>query len=61
MDKFGYLLATSVLYLVVLAVARARKQDLATAAVEAQCATMGNVGFLGIPMLTLLLGSAAIG
>ena len=57
----GYLLATSVLYLVVLAVARARKQDLATAAVEAQCATMGNVGFLGIPMLTLLLGSAAIG
>ena len=57
----GYLLATSVLYLVVLTVARARKQDLATAAVEAQCATMGNVGFLGIPMLTLLLGSAAIG
>lgn len=57
----GYLLATTALYIIVLAVALARRQDLATAAVEAQCATMGNVGFLGIPMLTLLLGPAAIG
>ena len=57
----GYFLATMALYLLVLFVARARNQDLATAAVEAQCATMGNVGFLGIPMLTLLLGPSAIG
>ena len=27
----------------------------------AQCGVIGNVGFLGIPMLALLLGEAAIG
>ncbi|MEM6886728.1 MAG: AEC family transporter [Pseudomonadota bacterium] len=57
----GYLLATVTVYLVATAVGYMRKQDVATTAVEAQCATMGNVGFLGIPMLTLLLGPAAIG
>ena len=31
------------------------------AAVEAQCAVIGNVGFLGIPMLVLLLGEGAVG
>ena len=31
------------------------------AAVEAQCAVIGNVGFLGIPMLALLMGEVAIG
>ena len=30
------------------------------AAVEAQCGVIGNVGFLGIPMLVLLLGEPAI-
>ena len=34
---------------------------MAEAAIEAQCAVIGNVGFLGIPMLVLLLGQAAIG
>ena len=34
---------------------------MAEAAVEAQCAIIGNVGFLGIPMLALLLGPAAVG
>ena len=57
----GYFLATLALYLLVVLVALARRQDLATAAVEAQCATMGNVGFLGFPMLTLLLGPEAVG
>jgi len=32
-----------------------------TAAIEAQCAVIGNVGFLGLPMLVLLFGEAAIG
>ena len=31
------------------------------AAVEAQCCVIGNVGFLGIPMLALLLGTQAVG
>ena len=38
-----------------------RWRGVAEAAVEAQCAVIGNVGFLGIPMLVLLLGEAAIG
>ena len=34
---------------------------MAEAAIEAQCAVIGNVGFLGIPMLILLLGPKAVG
>jgi malonate transporter len=33
----------------------------AEAAVEAQCAVIGNTGFLGVPMLVVLLGEAAAG
>ncbi|MEM1074924.1 MAG: AEC family transporter [Pseudomonadota bacterium] len=56
----GYLCATFAVYLVAAAAALLRGQDIAVSAVEAQCATMGNVGFLGIPMLTLLFGATAI-
>jgi predicted permease len=38
-----------------------RGLDVATTAVEAQCACIGNVGFLGVPMLALLLGEPAVG
>ena len=31
------------------------------AAVEAQCSVIGNVGFLGLPMLAMLMGAAAVG
>ena len=31
------------------------------AAVEAQCSVIGNVGFLGIPMLAILMGPEAVG
>ena len=31
------------------------------AAIEAQCATIGNTGFLGVPMLIVLMGPAAAG
>lgn len=57
----GYLAATTAVYLLATAAGLLRGQNVATTAVEAQCATMGNVGFLGIPMLTLLLGPEAIG
>lgn len=57
----GYLGATCVVYVIATAVGLLRGQGIAVTAVEAQCATMGNVGFLGIPMLTLLLGPEAIG
>lgn len=57
----GYLVATFAVYLIATGVALLRGQNMETTAVEAQCAVIGNVGFLGIPMLTLLLGEAAIG
>lgn len=57
----AYLLGTSLIYGLATLVALLRKRGIAEAAVEAQCAVIGNVGFLGIPMLALLLGEAAIG
>ena len=57
----AYLWGTAFVYVIATAVAFVRKLDIATAAIEAQCAVIGNIGFLGIPMLTLLLGEAAIG
>ena len=56
-----YLWGTGAIYLVATGVAFLRRKGVAEAAVEAQCAVIGNVGFLGIPMLVLLLGEAAIG
>lgn len=57
----AYLSATAGVYLVVAVIALLRGTGAPVAAMEAQCATIGNVGFLGIPMLVLLLGEAAIG
>jgi predicted permease len=34
---------------------------MAKTAIEAQCAVIGNTGFLGVPMLVLLMGEQAIG
>ncbi|SEN33546.1 hypothetical protein SAMN04488003_11388 [Loktanella fryxellensis] len=57
----AYLCGTGAIYALATVVAMARGLPVAEAAVEAQVAVIGNVGFLGIPMLTLLLGEAAIG
>ncbi len=48
-------------YVLATAVALLRRVGIEEAAVEAQCAVIGNTGFLGVPMLALLLGEAAIG
>ena len=56
----AYLSATAAVYVLVGIVALGRRTGGAVAAMEAQCAVIGNVGFLGIPMLVLLLGEAAI-
>ncbi|MDJ0859285.1 MAG: AEC family transporter [Dinoroseobacter sp.] len=58
---WAYLAATGVVYVLATVVALIRRIGVEQAAVEAQCAVIGNVGFLGIPMLVLLLGEAAIG
>lgn len=57
----GYLLGTVAVYSLATLVAWLRGLDIPTTAVEAQCAAIGNVGFLGLPMLALLLTEAAIG
>lgn len=58
---FAYLVATTAVYAVVTLVAFLRGRGLEEAAVEAQCGVIGNVGFLGLPMLVMLLGERAIG
>ncbi len=57
----AYLAGTAAIYLLATIVAFLRGRPMAEAAVESQCAVIGNVGFLGVPMLTLLLGPEAIG
>lgn len=56
----AYLAATLAVYLVATGVALARKVPMAEAAFEAQCAVIGNIGFLGLPMLGVLMGERAI-
>ncbi|MEM8789213.1 MAG: AEC family transporter [Pseudomonadota bacterium] len=57
----AYFLATAAVYVLVTIAARRRGAGIAEAAVEAQCGVIGNVGFLGLPMLVLLMGEAAAG
>ena len=58
---FAYLCASVIVYSLGFIVALMRGISVSQSAVEAQCCTIGNVGFLGIPMLALLLGPEAIG
>ncbi len=58
---FAYFSATLVVYVIVTLVGMARRRSLPEVAVEAQCGVIGNVGFLGIPMLVMLLGEGAVG
>ena len=55
----AYLLATGGLYALQFTLSRLRGTPLAEAAIEAQCATIGNTGFLGVPMLAVLFGPAS--
>jgi len=57
----AYLCGTGAVYALATGVALLRGRGMEEAAIEAQSAAIGNVGFLGIPMLTLLMGKAAIG
>ncbi|MFC6686641.1 AEC family transporter [Jhaorihella thermophila] len=57
----AYLWGTACVYGIASAVAFLRRLDVPTAAVEAQCAAIGNSGFLGLPMLAVLFGERAIG
>lgn len=57
----GYLWGTALVYGIATGVAFLRGLDVPTAAIEAQCAVIGNVGFLGLPMFAMLFGEASIG
>ncbi|MEE9428950.1 MAG: AEC family transporter [Paracoccaceae bacterium] len=57
----AYLSASTVVYLLATFVALRRNVGIAEAAIEAQCAVIGNVGFLGLPLLLLLLGESSVG
>lgn len=57
----AYVAASLLVWALVGGVALARGTGPLEAVVEAHCGVIGNVGFLGIPMLTLLLGKAAVG
>ncbi|MEM9128533.1 MAG: AEC family transporter [Pseudomonadota bacterium] len=57
----AYLWGTAFVYGLVTLIAFFRGLSAEQAAFEAQCGVIGNVGFLGVPMLTLLMGVDAIG
>ena len=57
----AYLVGSLAIYALATMVSFARGLKVAEAAIEAQCAVVGNTGYLGIPMLVLLLGDKAIG
>ncbi|MBT8153300.1 AEC family transporter [Epibacterium ulvae] len=58
---WAYLTGSVVAYLLATAVALWRNQDTPTSAVEAQCVVIGNIGFMGLPMMTILFGEASVG
>ena len=57
----AYTLATGLVWALVLAVGLMRGTGREAALFEAHTGVIGNVGFLGIPMLALLLGPGAVG
>ena len=57
----AYLAGCVVVYALAFGVALMRRVSVEEAAVESQCAVIGNTGFLGVPMLVVLLGPQAAG
>lgn len=58
---WAYLLGSGVVWALVGGVALLRGANAQEAVFEAHCGVIGNVGFLGIPMLAMLLGQSAVG
>jgi malonate transporter len=57
----AYLFGCFAIYALATVVALIRKRPASEAAIEAQCAVIGNTGFLGVPMLVVLMGPVAAG
>ena len=56
----AYLWACGVLYVMVMAIAFMRRARMEEALIEAHCSIIGTTGFLGVPLLIVLLGPASI-
>ncbi|MEZ5714765.1 MAG: AEC family transporter [Paracoccaceae bacterium] len=57
----AYLWGSGFVYGIGLIVAFLRGKGIEEASIEAQCTVIGNTGFLGVPMLALLLGPESVG
>ena len=57
----AYLLGSGLVWILGFGAAKLRGQPLTMAAMEAHTAMTGNTGFLGVPMLVVLLGDQAVG
>ncbi|PZO67275.1 MAG: malate transporter [Paracoccus denitrificans] len=57
----AYVIASGALWVACFALSRRRGQPVPDAAMQAQASMTGNTGFLGVPMLVMILGDAAIG
>ncbi|WCR11292.1 AEC family transporter [Paracoccus stylophorae] len=57
----AYLAGSTAIWATGMAVARWRGLPVPEAAMEAQCCMIGNTGFLGVPMLVVLLDQRAVG
>jgi malonate transporter len=57
----AYLWGCGVVYAIAMGAAFWRGISVEEAAIEAQCAVIGNTGFLGVPMLVVLMGPQAAG
>ncbi len=56
----AYLWACAALYIVVMGIAFLRGARLTEGLIEAHCSIIGNTGFLGVPMLVVLLGAYSV-
>ncbi len=56
----AYAVASILVYAIVFAIAQFRKCSFSESSVEAQCAVIGNLGFLGLPMLIAVFGERAV-
>ena len=56
----AYLIGSLSLYVLTAMIARFRGQSFESAVIEAQCSVIGNMGWMGLAMLPILLGERAI-
>ena len=56
----AYLLGSLAVYVITTSIARFRGQSFDIAVIEAQCSVIGNMGWMGLAMIPILLGEQSI-